>query len=174
MRAYAVTTICGLFVMACAWFCLWVIAYYFVNDPELAILLFPFALRLGVALHTRTAYWPTIYLSEWGLSIALAMLLGQPQWLTVLIASIASIPVTLIAKKYYYGDQNRHLAVMSVVIIISAFINVMAVGFHVPSVYMVWLASISGGLLVVPMCYLLWLSMSGTIHPHGLNNRDDM
>ncbi len=66
MRAYAVTTICGLFVMACAWFCLWVIAYYFVNDPELAILLFPFALRLGVALHTRTAYWPTIYLSEWG------------------------------------------------------------------------------------------------------------
>ncbi|GAJ76742.1 sensor histidine protein kinase UhpB, glucose-6-phosphate specific [Vibrio sp. JCM 18905] len=143
--------------MACAWFCLWVIAYYFVNDPELAILLFPFALRLGVALHTRTAYWPTIYLSEWGgLSIALAMLLGQPQWLTVLIASIASIPVTLIAKKYYYGDQNRHLAVMSVVIIISAFINVMAVGFHVPSVYMVWLASISGGLLVVPMCYLLW------------------
>ncbi len=157
MRAYAVTTICGLFVMACAWFCLWVIAYYFVNDPELAILLFPFALRLGVALHTRTAYWPTIYLSEWGgLSIALAMLLGQPQWLTVLIASIASIPVTLIAKKYYYGDQNRHLAVMSVVIIISAFINVMAVGFHVPSVYMVWLASISGGLLVVPMCYLLW------------------
>ncbi|MBS9837116.1 signal transduction histidine-protein kinase/phosphatase UhpB [Vibrio alginolyticus] len=156
MRAYAVTTICGLFVMACAWFCLWVIAYYFVNDPELAILLFPFALRLGAALHTRTAYWPTIYLSEWGLSIALAMLLGQPQWLTVLIASIASIPVTLIAKKYYYGDQNRHLAVMSAVIIISAFINVMAVGFHVPSVYMVWLASISGGLLVVPMCYLLW------------------
>ncbi|MDW2115624.1 signal transduction histidine-protein kinase/phosphatase UhpB [Vibrio sp. 1731] len=156
MRAYAVTTICGLFVMACAWFCLWVIAYYFVNDPELAILLFPFALRLGVTLHTRTAYWPTIYLSEWGLSIALAMLLGQPQWLTVLIASIASIPVTLIAKKYYYGDQNRHLAVMSAVIIISAFINVMAVGFHVPSVSMVWLASISGGLLVVPMCYLLW------------------
>ncbi|HHX8522223.1 TPA: signal transduction histidine-protein kinase/phosphatase UhpB [Vibrio diabolicus] len=156
MRAYAVTTICGLFVMACAWFCLWVIAYYFVNDPELAILLFPFALRLGVALHTRTAYWPTIYLSEWGLSIALAMLLGQPQWLTVLIASIASIPVTLIAKKYYYGDQNRHLAVMSVIIIINAFINVMAVSFHVPSVYMVWLASISGGLLVVPMCYLLW------------------
>ncbi len=98
MRAYSVTTICGLFVMACAWFCLWVIAYYFVNDPELAILLFPFALRLGIALHTRTAYWPTIYVSEWALTIALATLLEQPQWLTVLIASVASIPVTLIAK----------------------------------------------------------------------------
>lgn len=174
MRAYSVTTICGLFVMACAWFCLWVIAYYFVNDPELAILLFPFALRLGIALHTRTAYWPTIYVSEWALTIALATLLEQPQWLTVLIASVASIPVTLIAKKYYYGDQNRHLAVMGIVIIITAFINVMAVGFHVPSVYMVWLASISGGLMLVPMCYLLWnylfQSRWSPLTSHLLNN----
>ncbi|MDF2154525.1 signal transduction histidine-protein kinase/phosphatase UhpB [Vibrio sp. CAU 1672] len=156
MRSYAVTAICGVFMTACAWFCLWVIAYYFVNDPEVAILLFPFALRLGITLHTRLLYWPAIYLAEWSLAIALAILLDQPQWLTVLVASAASMPITLIAKKYYYGDHNRHLVVMGIVILINAFVNVMAVGFHVPSVYMVWLASISGGLMLVPMCYLLW------------------
>ncbi|MEX0333900.1 signal transduction histidine-protein kinase/phosphatase UhpB [Vibrio tubiashii] len=156
MRSYLATSICGLFMTACAWFCLWVIAYYFVNDAELAILLFPFALRLGITLHTRSKYWVTIYLAEWGLTIALAMLLEQPQWLMVLVASVLSIPVVHLAKKYYTGNQNQHLAVMAVVILITSCINVAAVGFHVESVYMLWLASIAGGLMILPMCYLLW------------------
>ncbi|MFL7049498.1 signal transduction histidine-protein kinase/phosphatase UhpB, partial [Vibrio cyclitrophicus] len=140
----------------CAWFCLWVIAFYFINDPELAILLFPFSLRLGMTLHTRTHYWPAIYIAEWGLAIALALLLDEPQWLTILIASGLSIPATLIAKRYYYGDQNRHLLVMASLIMVTALINVAVVGSHVPAVYMVWLVSITGGLMLVPMCYLVW------------------
>ncbi|MEF1340427.1 signal transduction histidine-protein kinase/phosphatase UhpB, partial [Vibrio rotiferianus] len=105
MRSYTITSICGLFMTGCSWFCLWVIAYYFVNDAELAILLFPFALRLGLTLHTRTKYWTTIYLAEWGLTVALALLLEQPQWLMVLVASVLSIPVVYLAKRYYKGDQ---------------------------------------------------------------------
>lgn len=156
MRSYTITSICGLFMTGCSWFCLWVIAYYFVNDAELAILLFPFALRLGLTLHTRTKYWATIYLAEWGLTVALALLLEQPQWLMVLVASVLSIPVVYFAKRYYKGDQNQHLAVMSVVLLVTSCINVLAVGYHVQSAYMAWLASIAGGLLVLPMCYLLW------------------
>ncbi|EGQ8173264.1 TPA: signal transduction histidine-protein kinase/phosphatase UhpB [Vibrio vulnificus] len=156
MRSYTITSLCGFFMTACAWFCLWVIAYYFVNDAELAILLFPFALRLGITLHTHTRFWPTIYLAEWGLTIALALLLDQPQWLMVLVASVLSIPVVCLAKKYYRGDHNQHLAIMAVIIVITASINVLAVGFHVQSVYMVWLASVTGGLMLLPMCYLLW------------------
>ncbi|MCG9750024.1 signal transduction histidine-protein kinase/phosphatase UhpB [Vibrio brasiliensis] len=156
MRSYLTTSICGLFMTTCAWFCLWVIAYYFVNDAELAILLFPFALRLGITLHTHTKYWLTVYLSEWGLTIALAILLAQPQWLMVLVASALSIPLVYVAKKYYTGDQNRHLAIMTFVIVITSCINVAVVGFQVESVYMLWLASIAGGLMILPMCYLLW------------------
>nr|AKN36131.1 Sensor histidine protein kinase UhpB, glucose-6-phosphate specific [Vibrio tasmaniensis]AKN40841.1 Sensor histidine protein kinase UhpB, glucose-6-phosphate specific [Vibrio sp. 1F_189] len=140
----------------CAWFCLWVIAFYFISDPELAILLFPFSLRLGMTLHTRTHYWPAIYIAEWGLAIALALLLNEPQWLTILIASGLSIPATLIAKRYYSGDQNRHLLVMASLIMVTALINVAVVGSHVPALYMVWLVSITGGLMLVPMCYLVW------------------
>ncbi|OAJ92587.1 signal transduction histidine-protein kinase/phosphatase UhpB [Vibrio bivalvicida] len=156
MRSYTITSICGFFMTACAWFCLWVIAYYFVNDAELAILLFPFALRLGITLHTRTKYWAIVYLAEWGLTVALALLLEQPQWLMVLVASVLSVPVVYLAKKYYHGDQNQHLAVMAVLILVTSCINVISVGFHVQSVYMLWLASIAGGLMILPMCYLLW------------------
>lgn len=109
-----------------------------------------------MTLHTRTHYWPAIYIAEWGLAIALALLLDEPQWLTILIASGLSIPATLIAKRYYYGDQNRHLLVMASLIMVTAFINVAVVGSHVPAVYMVWLVSITGGLMLVPMCYLVW------------------
>lgn len=156
MRSYLATSICGVFMAGCAWFCLWVIAFYFINDPELAILLFPFSLRLGMTLHTRTHYWPAIYVAEWGLAIALALLLDEPQWLTILIASGLSIPATLFAKRYYYGDQNRHLLVMASLIMVTSLINVAVVGSHVPAVYMVWLVSITGGLMLVPMCYLVW------------------
>ncbi|KOO04236.1 signal transduction histidine-protein kinase/phosphatase UhpB [Vibrio nereis] len=174
MRSYIVTSVCGVFMTACAWFCLWVIAYHFVNDPEMAILLFPFALRLGMTLHTRTIYWPAIYLAEWSLTFALAVLLDQPQWLTTLVASVLSIPVTFVAKKYYYGDLNRHVMIMAIVILVTAFFNVVAVGFHVPSLYMIWLASISGGLMLVPMCYLLWSylfqSQWSPLTSHLINN----
>ncbi|MEZ9287956.1 signal transduction histidine-protein kinase/phosphatase UhpB [Vibrio lentus] len=156
MRSYLATSLCGVFMAGCAWFCLWVIAFYFINDPELAILLFPFSLRLGMTLHTRTQYWPAIYVAEWGLAIALALLLDEPQWLTVLIASGLSIPATLFAKRYYYGDQNRHLLVMASIIMVTSLINVAVVGSHVPATYMVWLVSITGGLMLVPMCYLVW------------------
>ena len=156
MRSYLATSLCGVFMAGCAWFCLWVIAFYFINDPELAILLFPFSLRLGMTLHTRTHYWPAIYIAEWGLAIALALLLDEPQWLTILIASGLSIPATLIAKRYYSGDLNRHLLVMASLIMVTALINVAAVSSHVPAVYMVWLVSTTGGLMLVPMCYLVW------------------
>lgn len=156
MRIYLATSLCGIFMASCAWFCLWVIAYHFINDPELAILLFPFSLRLGMTLHTKTLYWPAIYIAEWGLTIALALLLDEPQWLTILIASGLSVPITLLAKRYYYGDQNRHLLIMASTIIITAFVNVSAVWFHFSSVYIVWLVSITGGLMLVPMCYLVW------------------
>ncbi|MCG6211646.1 signal transduction histidine-protein kinase/phosphatase UhpB [Vibrio furnissii] len=156
MRHYLLTSLCGFFMSCCAWFCLWVIAYYFVNDPELAIVFFPFALRLGLALHTRNSYWPALYASEWVLTIALAVLLEQPQWSMVLLASVSSLPVTWFFKRYYYGEQWRRLSVMGALILLTSLINVLAISAHVSSIYMTGLVSITGGLMLVPSCYLLW------------------
>lgn len=156
MRNYLITSACAWFITLCSWFCLWVISYYFVNDAELAILLFPFALRLGVTLHTAKKHWPAIYAAEWLLTISLALLLDQPQWLTVLAASAASIPVTAMAVRFNYGAQSQRLLVQAAAIIVSSLINVAAVSSHVESPSLVWLVSVTGGLMLVPTCYLIW------------------
>lgn len=66
MRNFALTTLGGWLLITCAWFCLWAIASYFTLDPELAVFLFPFALRMGIALHCPKKYWGAVYGAEWG------------------------------------------------------------------------------------------------------------
>lgn len=156
MRNYAVMSLCGWFLMLTSWFCLWVIGYYFVMDAELAILLFPFALRLGVSLHSPKKYWPAIYGAEWFLTISLAVLLEQPQWLTVLAASVASIPLIWFVQKYSVETQWRRLSTMGGVIVLTALINTAFIATHGHPIGLVFLVSITGGLMLVPSCYLVW------------------
>lgn len=156
MRTFFVESASAWLITLCSWFCLWVISYYFVNDAELAILFFPFALRLGLTLHTAKKYWPSIYSAEWLLAISLATLMSQPQWLTVLAASVASIPVALLATRFYRGTQWQRLSVQALAIVVCACINIVAVGPHTDSLSFVGLVSITGGLMLVPSCYLIW------------------
>ncbi|MDC9588667.1 signal transduction histidine-protein kinase/phosphatase UhpB [Xenorhabdus sp. XENO-10] len=155
---YLINSFCGWLLFSCWWFCLWVIAYYFVNDSELAILFFPFALRLGIALHTPKRYWMTIYGAEWKLTICLALLMGQPQWLTVLTASIASFPLVWFACHYYCGSQSQwqRFAVMAAVILVASIINVLAISNHNSALSIAFLVSLTGGVMLVPLCYLVW------------------
>ncbi|WP_092509267.1 signal transduction histidine-protein kinase/phosphatase UhpB [Xenorhabdus mauleonii] len=170
MRRYLLNSFCGWLLFSCWWFCLWVIAYYFLNDSELAILFFPFALRLGIVLHIPKSYWPTIYGAECGLTICLALLMGQPQWLTVLTASIASLPIVWFASHYYCGTQWQRFAVMMSVILASAIINVVAVSNHNSTLLIAFLVSLTGGVMVVPLCYLVWHYLFQNIwHPLTAN-----
>ena len=156
MRNYAITSLCSWLLLSCCWFCLWIIASYFTLDPELAVLFFPFALRLGIALHAPKAYWPAVYGAEWWLMVGLAVLLEQPQWWSVLAASLLSLPVLWLAHQYYYGSQWRRLCVMGAVIGITALFNTLVVGLVSGHALMVLLVSITGGLMLVPSCYLIW------------------
>ncbi|WP_340614912.1 signal transduction histidine-protein kinase/phosphatase UhpB [Xenorhabdus thailandensis] len=156
MRQYLINSFCGWLLFSCWWFCLWVIAYYFVNDSELAILFFPFALRLGIVLHTPKRYWTTIYSAEWGLTICLTILMGQLQWLTVLTASMASFPLVWFASRYYCGNQWQRFAVMAGIILTTSMINVVAISNHNSALNIAFLVSLTGGVMLVPLCYLVW------------------
>ncbi|MCD9489681.1 signal transduction histidine-protein kinase/phosphatase UhpB [Photobacterium phosphoreum] len=163
MRHYLLTSLGGGLFFICSWFCLWVIAFYFLGDPALAILFFPFALRLGITLHTANRYWVIIYVAEWSLILLLAKVLHDLPWWPILIASALSWPLLWYIRRYYYGDQWRQLLVMAVSIISTAIINVViVVGFGsiaqipVSPVGMIFLISVTGGLMLVPTCYLLW------------------
>ena len=45
-----ITVVACFFIFSAAWFCLWSISLHLVERPELAVLLFPFGLRLGLML----------------------------------------------------------------------------------------------------------------------------
>ncbi len=45
-----ITVVACFFIFSAAWFCLWSISLHLVERPELAALLFPFGLRLGLML----------------------------------------------------------------------------------------------------------------------------
>ena len=156
MSSYWIKLFCGWLLVSCSWFCLWVLSYYFILDLELAILFFPFALRLGITLHTSKHFWPAIYGAELLLMMSLAILLEQSQWGAVIVASICSIPITWCAQKFYFGSQLRRLYVMGVVIISIALINSLTFYFWFDNTWIVFLISITGGLMLVPSCYLVW------------------
>ncbi len=65
MRSFGLTSLCIWLFVSCSWFCLWGISFYFIMDPMLATVFFPFALRLGLTLHSVKKYWLAIYAAEW-------------------------------------------------------------------------------------------------------------
>lgn len=48
-----ITVVACFFIFSAAWFCLWSISLHLVERPELAALLFPFGLRLGLCCNVR-------------------------------------------------------------------------------------------------------------------------
>lgn len=157
MKRYLLISICAFFFVSCFWFCLWSIAYYFTLDPNLAIIFFPFALRLGLSLHTPKIYWPGIYGAEWLLIGLISEQFHLPETLGLLIASTLSLPVTYLAQRYYCNPQWRRLLVIAVLLLSFALINNVLLFFNpLHSVAIVALVSISGGIMLVPSCYLIW------------------
>lgn len=151
-----ILAICGFFLMSCSWFCLWALSLYFINDPILAMLFFPFALRLGVVLHTPRRYWLLLYSVEWLLIIAIGDNLQQEHWSSILLLSASSLPFTFFASKLYHGSQWQKLSVIAGLILVVATVNVILLsGLSIPLMHY-WLASVTGSLMLVPSCYLLW------------------
>ncbi len=52
-----ITVIACFFIFSAAWFCLWSISLHLVERPDMAVLLFPFGLRLGLMLQCPRGYW---------------------------------------------------------------------------------------------------------------------
>ncbi|MDG2903784.1 hypothetical protein P7M55_25555, partial [Vibrio parahaemolyticus] len=53
------------FICSAAWFCLWSISLHLVERPDMAVLVFPFGLRLGLMLQCPRGYWAGLLGAEW-------------------------------------------------------------------------------------------------------------
>ena len=72
------TVVACFFIFSAAWFCLWCVSLHLVERPELAVLLFPFGLRLGLMLQCPRGYWPVLLGAEWLLLFWLAQTSVRP------------------------------------------------------------------------------------------------
>ncbi len=158
VRNSLITIVCGAFIFSCAWFCLWAISYYFLQDPMLAILFFPFAFRLGVVLHAPKNYWLPVYFIEWGLIFFLGSELHFHDPLLVVWLSFISLLACYVFIPFYKGKQWQKLGGSGLLILGLAIINTLILNcFPLPlPENQYWLANITGGLMLVPSCYLIW------------------
>ncbi len=60
-----ITVLACFFIFTAAWICLWSISLHLVERPDMAVLLFPFGLRLGLMLQCPRGYWPVLLGAEW-------------------------------------------------------------------------------------------------------------
>jgi len=96
--------VASFFIFSAAWFCLWSISLHLVDSPELAVLLFPFGLRMGLMLQCPRRYWLVLLGTEWLLLSWLSWQVPLPHLTFLLIGSLLSmLPVILISR---YSDRR--------------------------------------------------------------------
>ena len=158
MNRFFITFISIWFLVLCCLFCLWMLSEHIVGDagPELAILFFPFGLRIGLVLHCPKKYWLAIYGAEWALLVALFSIYLQIEWIYLFAASFTSLPILAFAYDYYKGNQWNRLCVIGFVIVVISFTNSLCYLLFYDDFSISFLCSVTGSLILVPSCYLIW------------------
>ena len=105
-----ITVVACFFIFSAAWFCLWSISLHLVERPELAVLLFPFGLRLGLMLQCPRDYWPVLLGAEWLLLFWLAQEVVLAHLPLLMIGSFLTLlPVMLISRYRHQRDWRTLL-----------------------------------------------------------------
>ena len=100
-----IAVVASFFIFSAAWFCLWSISLHLVERPELAVLLFPFGLRLGLMLQCPRGYWPVLLGAEWLLLVWLAQEVALAHLPLLMTGSLLTLlPVALISRYRHQRD----------------------------------------------------------------------
>jgi len=152
----SIGVLASFFIFSAAWFCLWSISLHLVGEPALAVLLFPFGLRMGLMLQCSRGYWLVLLGSEWLLLTWLAYQIDLADLSFLLIGSILSvIPVVLISR---YADNYdwRTLLRQGGALIAAAILQTAAWLGQGPLTLHVLLLTLTGGLTLAPICLVIW------------------
>lgn len=155
--------IASFFIFAAAWFCLWSISLHLVDSPGLAVLLFPFGLRMGLMLQCPRRYWLVLLGTEW-------LLLGWLAWQVelshlpfLLIGSLLSmLPVVLIT---HYSDRRdwRTLLRQGAALIAAALLQSLPWVEQGTEALNVLLLTLTGSLTLAPICLVIWHYLTSTV-----------
>jgi two-component system sensor histidine kinase UhpB len=150
------------FIFSAAWFCLWSISLHLVERPDLAVLLFPFGLRLGLMLQCPRGYWPVLLGAEWLLILWLAQEVALAHPIILMTGSLLTLlPVALISAIASSAtgspccvrgraDRRRAAPVAAVAAGGQRGLNAL-------------LLTLTGGLTLAPTCLVIWHYLTSTV-----------
>ncbi|EEU8499072.1 two-component system sensor histidine kinase UhpB, partial [Salmonella enterica] len=104
-----ITVVACFFIFSAAWFCLWSISLHLVERPELAALLFPFGLRLGLMLQCPRGYWPVLLGAEWLLVYWLAQEVALTHLPLLMIGGVLTLLPVALTSRYRHQRDWRTL-----------------------------------------------------------------
>lgn len=144
------------FIFSAAWFCLWSISLHLVERPDLAVLLFPFGLRLGLMLQCPRGYWPVLLGAEWLLIFWLAQEVALAHPIILMTGSLLTLlPVALISR---YRQQRDWLTLLRQggALIAAALLQSLPWLPEGKEGLNALLLTLTGGLTLAPTCLVIW------------------
>ena len=157
-------------IFSAAWFCLWSISLHLVERPDLAVLLFPFGLRLGLMLQCPLGYWPVLLGAEWLLIFWLAQEVALAHPIILMIGSVlALLPVALISR---YRHQRDWLTLLRQggALIAAALLQSLPWMSEGSDGLNALLLTLTGGLTLAPTCLVIWHYLTPSTGAPGISS----
>ncbi len=157
-----ITVAACFFIFSAAWFCLWSISLHLVERPELAALLFPFGLRLGLMLQCPRGYWPVLLGAEWLLVYWLAQEVALAHLPLLMIGGVLTLLPVALTSRYRHQRDWRTLLLQGAALTAAALLQSPALaGARGKAAWNALLLTLTGGRDAGP--HSAWFS--GTISP---------
>ncbi|NPE64121.1 signal transduction histidine-protein kinase/phosphatase UhpB [Dickeya dadantii] len=162
ITTWLIAAFASCFIFSAAWFCLWSISLHLVTRPDLAALLFPFGLRLGLMLQSPRRFWPVLLGSEWLLLVWLAQEVALANLPLLLTGSVlALLPVMLVSRRPRQDDWHT-LLLQGGALIAAALLQSLPWLGRGEDTLTVLLLTLTGGLTLSPTCLLIWHYLSSS------------
>ncbi len=129
----------------------------------MAVLLFPFGLRLGLMLQCPRGYWPVLLGAEWLLIYWLTQAVGLTHFSLLMIGSLLTLlPVALISR-YRHQRDWRTLLLQGAALTAAALLQSLPRLWHGKESWNALLLTLTGGLTLAPICLVFWHYLANNI-----------
>lgn len=157
-----ITVVACFFIFSAAWFCLWSISLHLVERPELAVLLFPFGLRLGLMLQCPRSYWPVLLGAEWLLMYWLAQEVALAHLPLLMIGSALTLLPVMLISRYRHQRDWRTLLLQGAALTAAALLQSLPWLGQGEEAWNALLLTLTGGLTLAPICLVFWHYLTST------------
>lgn len=152
---HLIAVIACFFIFSASWFCLWSISLHIIERPDMAALLFPFGLRLGLMLQCPQRYWFIVLGSEWILLAGLSSVVDvNLPWL--MAGGILSLLPVVLVRRCRRKDEWHTLLLHGAALVSAGLLQAVPWLSEGEQSLTALLVTLTGGLTLAPTCILIW------------------